>query len=517
MAAPSRTRTRWRRASWQGGGVAKLTKKAAAQLREHLAAQPPERLVELVMVEVERNAALKDQLLLEVAQAGGTLDLASYRRSFSDALRSKSAAGGSRSYPRTSGPWARSVHESIACIGALLPAGHAEAVVELTEYAVGRVEKAMSAVDDSSGWFAQIISDLERLHHDACLVCRPDPVGLARRLFAFEVDGEWDLYIDSVERYADVLGEDGIVEMRRLAEERWAGVPERAPGAGFDSTPGRFHLERMMEKLAVQSGDVDARVEVMARDLSYAYDFLEIAEVLAEAGRHDDALEWAQRGLIAFAEDERGPDSRLDDFVLAAYLERGRIDDLVALVWGRFETRSSATTYARLRDWTSRADRWAALRPTALDRLRANAQQGASTASTARSTAAQRRRTAPPAPAPSETLIEVLLGDGEVEEAWQVAVERGCSQRLLLALARAREREHPLECIAVYQREIEDLIDRQQTHWYEQAVGHAVHVGELYALAGATDQHAAYLDELRHRHKRKTKFIAMLAAALPPG
>lgn len=47
--------------------MAKLTKKAAVQLREHLAGQPPERLVELVMAEVERSPALKDELLLEVA------------------------------------------------------------------------------------------------------------------------------------------------------------------------------------------------------------------------------------------------------------------------------------------------------------------------------------------------------------------------------------------------------------------------------------------------------------------
>lgn len=506
----------WHRASWQGSGVAKLTKKAAGQLREHLAAQPPERLVDLVMDEVERNAALKDQLLLEVAQAGGTLDLASYRRSFSDAVRSKSAAGGSRSYPRTSGPWARGVHESIARIRALLPAGHAEAVVELTEYALGRVEKAKGTVDDSSGWFAQIITDLEGLHHDACVVSRPDPVGLARRLFAFEVDGEWDVFIDSVERYADVLGDEGIAEMRRLAEERWAGMPERAPRAGFDTTPGRFHLERMMEKLAVQAGDVDARVEVMARDLSYAYDFLKIAEVLAGAGRDDDALEWAQRGLIAFADDERGPDSRLDDFVLSAYLARGRIEELVALVWDRFGTRPSATSYARLREWATRADRWTELRPKALDLLRANAERSASTASTARSTAARRWRTAPPMPAPYETLIEVLLGDGEVEEAWQVATERGCRQQLWLLLARAREREHPIACIGVYQREIEDLIDRKQTHWYEQAVDHVVHVGELYARAGEAGGFATYLDELRQRHKPKTKLLAMLAAAVDP-
>ena len=495
--------------------MAKLTKKAAAQLREHLAAQPPERLVELVMAELERNAALKDELLLEVAQAGRSLDLASYRRSFSDALRSKSAAGGARSYPRTSGPWARAVHESIARIGALLPAGHAEAVIELTEYALGRVQKAMSTLDDSSGWFAQIVTDLERLHHDACVVARPDPVGLARRLFAFEVDGEWDIFIDSVERYADVLGHEGVAEMRRLAEERWATMPGRAPGSGFDTTPGRFHLERMMEKLAVQAGDVDARVEVMARDLAHAYDFLRIAEVLAEADRDDDALEWAQRGLIAFADDPHGPDPRLDDFVLAAHLASGRLDEVVALVWARFTSRPGSTTYFRLRDWATRADRWSELRPKALDRLRADAERAADVATTARSTAARRWGRAQPAPAPYRTLIEVLLRDGEIEHGWQLAVEHGCPQPLWMSLARAREDEHPLDAVVVYKREIEDLVGRKQAHWYQQAVAHVVHVGELYVRAGAADEFDAYLAELRHRHKPKTKFLAMLGAARP--
>jgi hypothetical protein len=494
--------------------VAKLTKKAAAQLREHLAAQPVERLVDLVMAEVERNAALKDQLLLEVAQAGGPLDVASYRRSFSDALRSKSAAGGARSYPRTSGPWARAVHESIARIRALLPAGHADAVIELTEYALGRVQKAMSTLDDSSGWFGQIVADLERLHHDACLVSPADPVALARRLFAFEVDGEWDIFIDSVERYADVLGDEGIAEMRRLAEERWATMPERAPGSGYDSTPGRFHLERMMEKLAVQSGDVDARVEVMSRNLAYAFDFLEIAEVLAEAGRHDDALEWAQRGLIAFA-DEPHPDTRLDDFVLGAYLDRGRFDDVVDLVWSRFEKRPDAARYARLRQWATKADRWGELRAKALDRLRTDAERAAETSTTARSAAARRWGTAQPAPAPYRILIEVLLHDGEPDTAWQLALDHGCPQPLWMELARAREHDHPLDAIAVYRREIDDLIGRKHARWYQQAVDLVVHVRDVSASAGRDADFKEYLDDLRHQNRQRTKLLGMLDAALP--
>jgi hypothetical protein len=42
-----------------------------------------------------------------------------------------------------------------------------------------------------------------------------------------------------------------------------------------------------------------------------------------------------------------------------------------------------------------------------------------------------------------------------------------------------------------------------------------VHLGELYARANAEEEFATYLDDLRHRQKRRTKFMAILAEALP--
>ena len=492
--------------------MAKLTKRAAAQLREHLADQTPERLVELLMVELERNAALKDQLLLEVAEKGGPLDLTQFRRSFADALRSKSAAGGSRSYARTSGAWDREVHAAIERIRSVLTAGQPAAVIELTEYALGRVDKAMSTLDDSSGYFSLIVDELEKLHHEACLLVRPDPVALARRLFAFDVDGEWDIFIDSVERYSDVLGDEGIAEMRRLAEARWAELPARPPGSGYDTSSRAFHLERMMEKLAVQAGDVDGRVAVMARDLAHAYDFLQIAEVLTEAGRADDALEWAQRGLIAFAEDDH-PDARLDDFVLAAYVDGGRVDDVVALVWRRFDVRPSPDRYARLRRWATQVGRWDGLRPQALARLHADAETMATALRSAQATADRRWGRAAPAPSPYQSLIEVLLGDDALDEAWQLATDHGCNQHLWMALAKAREVAHPLDAVAVYRREVEQLVDRKTAHSYEAAVDLIGHIVELLGAADGAAAAADYVAEVRHRHKPKTKFLGLLGAA----
>lgn len=64
----------------------------------------------------------------------------------------------------------------------------------------------------------------------------------------------------------------------------------------------------------------------------------------------------------------------------------------------------------------------------------------------------------------------MLLHDDAVEEAWALAVEHGCNQALWMALAKEREKDHPLDAVGVYQREVEHLVDREQTRTYEAAV-----------------------------------------------
>lgn len=491
--------------------MAKLTKKATKQISKHLAGLSKDQLVELVMDQVTTDAELRDRLVMAAAE-GGSLDVASFRRSFTDALRSRSS--GRRDYPRTSGPWAREVHGAIERIAALLPAGHAAEVVEIAEYALGRVDKAMGQIDDSSGWFSEIVSSLERLHHDACVVATPDSVKLARRLFAFEIDGDWDIFIDSVEKYADVLGDDGIAEIRRLAEERWAELPPPPKPGEYERTAGAFHLTRMMAKLAEQAGDIDAQVAVMSRDLSSPYQYLEIAEMLAERGRDDEALAWAERGLEAKAQmpPHLRHDYRVDDFVVERYLGAGRIDDLLEVVRSRFGESADVGSFGRLRQWAQRAERWGDERVAAFSLLRERSVQRAAEAVSASGRAQARWRAAPTSP-PYEDLIAALLLDGATDEAWTEASEHGCTQHLWLQLAAAVEGDRPLDAARVYEREIENLIDRKQTHTYESAAERIGHIRDLYLAASDLAGFDGYLEELRRRHKTKVKFQKILAGA----
>src|SRR5206468_5991815 len=117
----------------------------------------------------------------------------------------------------TSGGWSYGVSQASQRLEELLKAGQPAATVSLTEYALDALNEAMDRVDDSDGYISDLVTDLERLHHEACIAARPDPVELATSLFHREADGHWDVFIDSVTRYADVLGPAGIARFRRLA------------------------------------------------------------------------------------------------------------------------------------------------------------------------------------------------------------------------------------------------------------------------------------------------------------
>ena len=485
--------------------MSRLTKQAEAQLRAHLGALPHEEVVELIIEQTSRDAALKDRLLIEATRTvSGPVDVASFRRSLSDAVFDFDDGG--RRFPHTSGGWADDVHEAIQRLARLLDAGQPDAVIEVAEYGLGRVAKAMGEIDDSSGYFSDIVGSLEELHHRACVAARPDPVALGRRLFGIEVDAEWDILIDSVSRYADVLGDAGIAEIQTLAEQRWARVERRGPGEQDDERYGRrFRITRIMERLAEHSGDMDALVAVKGRDLSMPHDWLEIAEILAEAARHDEALSWAERGVAAFADRH---DARLDEFLCLEYERHGRPGDAITLCWTRFQHRPSLATYQRLANHASRAGRWDAHRPAAIQLLRRHVNAVRNKAASVPTAGHPRFRNT--APQGAAALTEVLLWEGDTAGAWQEAQLGGVPNNLWLRLAEARETDHPLDAIPVYQREVESLIAYKKNQTYSEAVRRMEHINVLFVRARQVEHFNAYVADVRSRHRAKRNLMKLL-------
>jgi hypothetical protein len=469
-------------------------------LRPWLLSQSIEHLAGLVLEAAGRDERFREKLLREAARASAkTINFDAYRKAIDRATRTR----GFVDYHEASG-FAESIDVAVAPLRELLEEDPAQApaVIELTEHAIERVEKALGEADDSDGEIHATLSDLQSLHHDACVVARPDPEALAARLFAWELRTAWDTFFNASTTYADVLGSAGLAAYRRLAQDAWDKLPPLPPGSTRSYDGPRLRLTSIMEALARADGDVDALAAIKARDLSHAYAFLSIAELYAAADRHDDALAWTERGRAAFP---RETDPRLLDFLAGQYHRRARHDEAMALIWSLFEARPFLDNYQLLITHAERASARAAWRERALAHLHTLLARHDATR-TARAANVWSWQSANPA----STLVEIHLHEKTPDAAWEIARSRELSSDLWLRLAASREADHPLDVIPLYLREAQTLIARTGRTAYEAAIPLVKKVKALHQRLGQPDAWTAQLAALRAQHKAKRSFLLLL-------
>lgn len=375
----------------------------------------------------------------------------------------------------------------------LLDTGRAADALHLTEHALHRVEdRVLGSIDDSSGCMGTVIAELQELHHDACQAARPEPVGLASRLFEWESSSDWGLFCRAAETYQDVLGDSGLAEYRRLAQAAW-----NRPGP-----EPAFWLRLCMETLARLSGDVDELAAVKTRTLDLPYSYLEVAEVYEEAGRREDARAWAEKGVKAFPDQV---DDRLHEFLAGIYLEEKRTDDALELFWQMFAHDPDVRHFQRLGTATAPLGRWPESRRRALDFLKRLAEVPASR----RSRYAESGRVIP------DEAVRILLLEDEVEAAWEMARILGCGRETRLELTGRHENAHPEEAILVYQGMAQRELETSYQPDYSLVVDLMTRTRRVMKRLGQQERFAQYVAEIRRAWRRKRNLMRLIARAFP--
>jgi hypothetical protein len=328
---------------------------------------------------------------------------------------------------------------------------------------------------------------LMALYARACRTAPPDAVRLAAWLVSMQLDGPGWPAIE-LKEFAEALGDRGVAEVARLTEERSA-------AADPDSWSAQWGVKNLREQLAAVSGDVDAHVAVLAENLRGAYRYSDIVEVLRAAGRDDDAEQWARNGL---AEHPSGHQTdRLRDQLVDLLLDTGKGKDAVAVCRETYERRTIHRDYLKLRHAAQQAGDWAELADWALNLLRDRARTD------------QRYVT---------ELISVLLHEDLLDEAWATAMANPnqLPESQWFKLIDLWEKDHPADVIRPYGDLIEIGLERASDKYrYPKAIKAIKRLQDIYRRADDEPGFAAYLADLRQRHRRKTSFIAKLDKALP--
>lgn len=458
-------------------------------VRAWLLLQEKESLVDMLVEAADYDDQLSGGLMLKAAAARG-VNLATYKKVIDKAI----GGDGFIDYYQMYDYW-RGVDTAIDAVADLLAQKHADAVIELSEYALSRVEAAIEYVDDSDGYMSLLLGRLQEMHLKACRKARPDPEALAERLFKWELNGEWDTFSDSIKTYSRVLCKRGTQRYRELAEVAWGSIKPLKPGQqDRNHYSERYRITRMMENLAEQSGDIEALVEIKKKDLSSSHDFLEIAEIYRKARQGDKALEWAEKGIQTFG-DKAG--SGLQDILAGLYHRRKRHDEAMALIWSQFEKSPCLASYQHLKKHADRNKSWSVWRDRALQQVYteiAGQPQGWT-------------RSGKP---DHSLLVEIYLWEQDIEAAWQAANAGSCGEALWLQLAGLREKTHPRDAIMVYRMLIGPIVERTNNQAYTQAAGLLRRVKQLLGKLGEDGEFRQYLAQVRAEYKRKRNFMKLL-------
>ena len=479
-----------------------------------------DRLARILLDHAATDWRLRERLLAEARAArGDSPDMDTWQRRIDNAF----APYGEFVTYREARGWADGVKDVIDALADLCDAGQHDAAARLAEHAHRRADKAIDYVDDSDGWLSDISLRLSEVHHRACVEGRPDPVELAARLVDLELASELDGFYRAAAQYAEVLGEAGLAAYRERLEPQWKRIGHEAG----DWSDNAFAVRQAMAGWAIGTGDPDALIEVHGRGRILPGNVLQIALALDAAGRSDEAMAWARRGIAEHG-DTQWQAGDLREFLAGALRGRGEAQAAVELFWQAFVSHPSLATYRRLLDeaaeprsgaddpeqpdkpqqpdkpdqpdkpagWQQRCEEELRNRLSRLEG-RVPGDRGASNAAVPRA---------------AEALVEILAYEGRVEEAWNAATVHGCAERMRMTLARAREKTHPSDAMGVYEPRVLELINQKKTHAYRSAVDLMERIRHLADAANEPDRFRSLLERVRTEHRAKRNLKKLLDA-----
>jgi uncharacterized Zn finger protein len=460
------------------GAVDDPTRMASA-LEATVQAMDVDELRELVMTLTHRDGEVRR--MLEVRATATSGDDRTAKAEFEAYVRNALEFRGFVDY-RESYAVAEGASQVLAELENHLNAGSAEIVRPALLCALTLLRTITEQADDSSGAIGGECERAADLYAQACRLGEPDPVELAGWLANFRATSPgWPtlLLADFVDAFND----------HALAIYRAAVADLDRQHAGSDHW-SRFEVDAMLLELADHDGDVDRAVDLLNERGHSQYGA--IVARLRAAGRDDEVVDWIDRAVAdgRVSSQGGGNDYWLSPSDVAeTYRGIGRIDDAIAVLRADFVRQPAVHSYRSLLDFAATIDR----------------------ADTERAWALGHARELADGPGAGSVLVQLSLGEGDMDAAWEAADRYGPGwawQELATRGAEAR----PAAAADLYRPQLENDLQRPNTRLYPGIAATLATMAELYERGGRSADFALYIAKIRQDYGRRSSLMKALQA-----
>lgn len=469
-------------------------------LRRFLEAQDKKYLIELLLEQAKLDERVAVRLmLLTTMSAGGKPDTSIFINMLSSVL-SAVEHGEEVDFDDV----ILLVEGASVVVQGLMDMGFAHEALEFCEYLMmSMIQHADYFAHEGAFVVEEVLADIADMYVNACLGMNFPQAELAERLLQATLETGLMIFLLAVEQLGEKRGSALLKAGKQLARKEWDHLMRLGPG-GLDreSALRLSRLEKHLEDLAQYSGDIDELIEIKEGNLTSPNDYLDVAELYMDAGRPDEALCLAEKGLKAFPDQNN---ALLKAFIADEYLVRGRYEEAIALVWSEFEKFMDIRVYKLLKAYADPAGLWPQWREKALSKMSSLFEE--------RMEKGAQGRYKWYAETASSNLIEVYLWEKDFESAWQQALKGGCNVDLWMKMAKHRESEHPEDSVAVYKMLMNPTINRKNNKAYKEAVSQLKKIKKLLGGLGKGEEFRSYVASVVEKHKKKRNFIGLVNQA----
>ncbi len=363
-----------------------------------------------------------------------------------------------------------------------------ERAVRLIETFIAACHEKAEEIDDSSGDFGMLVSDLFRGWIKARQVAKANPDETAHMLLFWMEDDPYGFCHDLDHTAVQVLDKQGLEAFVRRIRIKFESALTKSDEERRFPGYARRRWGRALKTLLSGLRDVDAYIALCAQTELDPKDCMAIAEIYQSRRHPEDALVWVERGMQIARSDSRRSFGEYDlrEMKRALLAKLGRPRDALQSAWSEYASHPSIFTYKELMRYVPAKEK----------------------------TVWHQKAMAASEKGELDSQIELWLEKKEIDRL--VSRLRKAKDEELEKLSHYRtepvaqklKRSHPDISAKVYRALCMRIVNAGKSEYYDAALDNIEHAKKCYAKAGRDADWQSVVAYVRERHSRKKGFMA---------